>query len=103
MLFNQIVKIPATTEIATDIAINVHAYFVLPTFVASAATSLPPPGSLTPMQETVSPAIAGAKNCLFNSSLPKLGRDREGLYMTNQQTIPFDVQQGVDSITNSKK
>ena len=37
-----------------------------------AATSLPPPGSLTPMQDAVSPAIAGARNCLFNSSLPKL-------------------------------
>ena len=35
------------------------------------ATSLPAPGSLTPMQATMSPAIAGARNSRRSSSLPK--------------------------------
>ena len=37
----------------------------------TAATSLPPPGSLTPRQATTSPAIVGVRNSRRNSSLPK--------------------------------
>ena len=38
----------------------------------SLATSEPPPTSLTPIQDTTSPAIDGAKNSLFSLSLPNL-------------------------------
>ncbi len=34
-------------------------------------TSLPAAGSLTPMQPTMSPAMAGARNSRLSSSLPK--------------------------------
>ena len=38
------------------------------------ATSDPAPGSLTPIHATMSPAIAGAKNSRFSSSLPNRAR-----------------------------
>ena len=37
------------------------------------ATSLPPPGSLTPIADTTSPAMAGSRNSFFSLSEPNLG------------------------------
>jgi hypothetical protein len=48
--------------------------------VFTAATSEPPPGSETPMQPTLSPAMAGARNSRFSSSLPK--RASAGVHMS---------------------
>ena len=55
--------------------------------VFSAATSEPPPASLTPMQLTMSPAIAGARYCLRSSSLPK--RASAGVAMS--VCTPIDI------------
>jgi hypothetical protein len=44
------------------------------------ATSLPAAGSLTPMQPTMSPAMAGTRNSRRNSSLPK--RASAGVHMS---------------------
>jgi hypothetical protein len=44
------------------------------------ATSLPAPGSLTPMQPTMSPAMAGARNSRRSASLPK--RASAGVHMS---------------------
>ena len=43
-------------------------------------TSLPAAGSLTPMQPTWSPAMAGARNWRLSSSLPK--RASAGVHMS---------------------
>ncbi len=39
--------------------------------VFTAATSLPPPGSLTPRQATTSPAMVGVSHSRRSASLPK--------------------------------
>ena len=48
--------------------------------VFTAATSDPPETSLTPMQPTSSPAMAGARNSRRNASLPK--RASAGVHMS---------------------
>ena len=40
--------------------------------ITYAATSLPPPGSLTPIAETASPVMAGSRNSFFTLSDPNL-------------------------------
>ena len=41
-------------------------------FMTYAATSLPPPGSLTPRAVTASPEMAGSRNSFFTLSDPNL-------------------------------
>ena len=48
--------------------------------VLSAATSEPPPGSLTPKQPTTSPAIDGARKFRLSSSEPK--RAKAGVHIS---------------------
>ena len=46
----------------------------LTAFVLQAATSDPPPGSETPTQVTMSPAMAGARKSFLSWSLPNFAR-----------------------------
>ena len=63
---------------------NIHA--AVPLFgnavVFILATSDPLPTSLTPIQARISPAIEGARNVFFNSSLPK--RDSAGVAISER-------------------
>ncbi len=52
-----------------------------------AATSEPAPGSVTAIADTISPAIAGTRNCCFSSSLPNWCS--EGVAMSVWTLIPI--------------
>jgi len=60
-------------------------------FLILLATSDPACGSLTPMQVTISPLMAGTRNSFFSLSLPNLSKFTDTRAQTNIRQLPIDI------------